>query len=403
MDKKDIIPENNENNTEPLAEENTKAEETSDAAEDTAESETAQVTEASEESTETAEESKEESADKKEEDKDEKVRKVTDESVDFSADSSITVVSHQEEKSNKLPVIIAACVLAVVVIVAAVMYFVTSSDKAEETQETTTVYSHDSALNEFLQEALTEVITDAQGNEVDREEYIEQIKQQAQEATTTLNNNVGTASPNQIVENTTAAVSNGTQAADTEQVNQAEAQIKAFFNRSCYIQGALYAGNTGDPLAMSLNGDNFEILTNLDGTEVSVMKVEGAMYIKRPATKQYIELTDTAMDMLGLEADSFNFSFSDADFETMQSKLFATYDITVNGESGVCHEYKNGETTFKFYSVNGNLKQIDTYDASGSISSQISISYFSESIPGDQMTLKGYEKSTLGALFADML
>lgn len=388
MDKNELIPENNENKDEALS-----AEEQQN---DTAE---AEVTE-------------EAAADAKNgtEEKDTAVteRKVTTESVDFSAGDIITVVAQNDKKKNNLPVIIAACVLAVVVILAVVLFFVKSADKKEpdnteiQSQEDSGNHYHNS-YEDLFNEALTEVITDVQGNVIDREEYIENIKQQVQEATTTLSNDVGTESPNQIVENTTQAVGNGTQAENKEQVDKAKAQIHAFFERSCYIQGAMYSGGTGDPLAMSFNGDEFEILTNLDGTEVSIMRVAGVMYIKRPATKQYVELTDSAMDMLGLDPEMFNLSIGGADFTDMESKLYATYDITVNGEKGVCHEYVNSGQTFKFYSVDGQLKQIDTCDESGEVVSQIMVSYFSESIPGDQMTLKGYEKSSITALFADML
>lgn len=388
MDKNEFIPENNENKDEALS-----AEEQQN---DTAE---AEVTE-------------EAAADAKNgtEEKDTAVteRKVTTESVDFSAGDIITVVAQNDKKKNNLPVIIAACVLAVVVILAVVLFFVKSADKKEpdnteiQSQEDSGNHYHNS-YEDLFNEALTEVITDVQGNVIDREEYIENIKQQVQEATTTLSNDVGTESPNQIVENTTQAVGNGTQAEDKEQVDKAKAQIHAFFERSCYIQGAMYSEGSGDPLAMSFNGDEFEILTNLDGTEVSIMRVAGVMYIKRPATKQYVELTDSAMDMLGLDPEMFNLSIGGADFTDMESKLYATYDITLNGEKGVCHEYVNSGQTFKFYSVDGQLKQIDTCNESGEMVSQIMITYFSESIPGDQMTLKGYEKSSITALFADML
>ncbi|MBQ7962762.1 MAG: hypothetical protein IJ289_09205 [Clostridia bacterium] len=398
MDKNELIPENNENKDEALP-----AEEQQN---DTAEAEETENTAAEAEATEEAADAKNGT-----EEKDTAVteRKVTTESVDFSAGDIITVVAQNDKKKNNLPVIIAACVLAVVVIIAVVLFFVKSADTTKDpdnaesqSQEDTADHYHN-PYEDLLNEALTEVITDVQGNTIDREEYIEHIKQQVQEATTTLSNNVGTESPNQIVENTTQAVGNGTQAENKEQVDKAKAQINAFFERSCYIQGAMYSGGTGDPLAMSFNGDEFEILTNLDGTEVSIMRVAGVMYIKRPATKQYVELTDSAMDMLGLDPEMFNLSIGGADFTDMDSKLYATYDITVNGEKGVCHEYVNSGQTFKFYSVDGQLKQIDTCDESGEVVSQIMVSYFSESIPGDQMTLKGYEKSSITALFADML
>lgn len=405
MEKNELIPENNENTTQPLPEEEqhndvVDAEETENVKEEN--SETAETTE-KEENTES--EDKDEQTEKESGSSE---RKVTTESVDFSAGDIVTVVAQDDKKKKNLPVIIAACFLALVVIIAAVLYFVKSADTKDvdnpvsQSQEDNANHQHNS-YDQLLNEAMTEVLTDAQGNVIDREEYIEHIKQQVQEATTTLSDDVGTESPNQIVENTTQAVGNGTQAEDKEQVDKAKAQIQAFLDRSCYIQGAMYAGGTGDPLAMSFNGEEFEILTNLDGTEVSIMRVAGVMYIKRPATKQYVELTDSAMQMLGLDPEMFNLSIGGADFTDMESKLFATYDVTVNGEKGVCHEYVNKDQTFRFYSVDGELKQIDTCDAAGEIVSQIIISYFSESIPGDQMTLKGYEKSSITALFADML
>lgn len=338
----------------------------------------------------------------------ETLRRNSTENVDFSASDTINIVTAApEEKNKKLPVIIAACIVAVIVIVAAVVFFLNSGDEKNpagvEGESQTESANHNDPFNDFLNEAMTEEITDDSGNVISRDEYIENIKQQVQEATTTLSDDVGTDSPNQIVENTTTAEGGNTVNKDAEEVKKAEEQIKAFFNRSCYIQGAMYSGGTGDPLAMSFDGDNFEILTNLDGTEVAIMRADSTMYIKRPATKQYVELTDTVMEMMGLEGDTFNLSFAAADYETMQSKLRSTFEVTVNGEKGICHEYVSDDQIFRFYSVGGQLKQIDTRDLAGFTSSKIIINYFSESIPADQMTLKGYTKSSISALFADML
>ncbi|MBR5233846.1 MAG: hypothetical protein IKW03_06520 [Clostridia bacterium] len=341
----------------------------------------------------------------------ETMRRTTTSNVDFSAEDAITVVAAPEEKGNKLPIIIAACVVAVVVIVAALILFLNSGgDKnpagVEGESQTEQVHVHgNNAFNDFLNEAMTEEITDISGGVVSRDEYIENIKNQVQEATTTLSENVGKDSPNEIVENTTTAQenNNNVQNVNADQKKKAEEQIKAFMNRACYIQGAMYTQGSGDPLAMSIDGDNFEILTNLDGTEVAIMKADDIMYIKRPATKQYVELTASLMDMMGLEGDTFNLSFASSDYETMQSNLRRIFSVTVNGKEGICHEYVNKEQIFRFYSVDGKLKQIDTCNLTGVADTKIMITYFSESIPSDQMTLKGYTKSSIGAIFADMM
>lgn len=333
-------------------------------------------------------------------------------SVHFEADANIpVVVKAKENNKSKLPVIIIACVLALAVIVGCVIYFAKSGGNNDKENiggnivEGDSSHNHDSDFMDYINEIMSEEMTDESGSVISREEYVSKIQQQVQEATTTLSSDVGVTSPH-VIENNAAednVVKEGTQAEDTHQLELAEAQIKAFFDRSCYLQGALYADNEGDPISIAFDDDNVEIFTNLDGTEISILKLGGKTYIKRPATKQYIEFTDALMNMMGISAEDFSFEFNAAKYEDMKAKLVSTYDITVDGKNGVCHEFKNDSRYFRFYSVDGELKQLDICNEDGSIDSQLSISYFSEAIPSDQLTLKGYTESTIGAIFADLM
>ena len=83
--------------------------------------------------------------------------------------------------------------------------------------------------------------------------------------------------------------------------------------------------------------------------EVSFAKIDGKLYLKRPAVKQYVELSDAVMSLIGFDADSLNLDMTGASFSAANSKLVGTYDITVNGEKGVCHEYsdENGKTIMR--------------------------------------------------------
>lgn len=347
--------------------------------------------------------------------------------VHFSADEKITIVSSTQKNnsSKKLPIIMSICVIVVALVVGIIVFVMQANENAKDPDNSVVEHSSEASdpLEDFYNQILEETITDTSGNEISREEYITQIQQQIQEATTVLSQQVGVTSPNQIIidsdisdsnetttsandgnETTTANINTGeTTTANIQQTENAEAQIKAFLNRSCYIQGALYSGNVGDPLSMSFDGDNFEVLTNIDGTEISLMSLNGTMYMKRPALNQYVELTDTVLNTLGIDVTEFDFRFATSDYESMKSKLKGVYDISINGNPGVCYEYKTEEQTFRFYSEDGNLRQIEIYDADGTLVSQIAISYFSESIPGDQMTLKGYTKTGFGTMFADMM
>lgn len=328
-------------------------------------------------------------------------------SVNFSANEEITPVKAEEEsKSKRLPLVITACVLVIAVIVGAVIYFTTSDGNHGNNHEHATddgIWDEQKLLSYFDSQLSDEELTDEEGASVSRQEYIKIIQKKVQEATTTLGSNVGTKSPVAIVENTTAAIKQGVTASNTEQADKALAQIKAFFDRSCYFEGALYSSGEGNAMAMSLDGDNMETLANLDGTEVSLLKLDGKLYLKRPAMKQYVEFTDAVTKMMGFSIDDLQFDFGATSYEKMQNKLVASYDVTVDGKDGVCYRYAGTDRTFNFYSVDGELKQITTTDTNGVVDTEIYISKFSESIPGDQLTLKGFTQASLMTMFADFM
>lgn len=332
--------------------------------------------------------------------------------VNFETFDNFTVVSQADDKkANKLPIIIIICVLAVALLAGIALYIAKNIDKEPDNsaivENSTEDHDHEpDKLEEFLSQTLQEKITNEHGSEISREEYATLIQQQLAEATTILQQNVGSTSPHIIVENTTAPTTTGNSQTETttkkQNTEKIDAQIKAFFNRKFYIQGAFYSGNTGDPLYMSMDGENFEVLTNLDGTELSFLKIDNKMYLKRTALHQYAELSESFFDALGMDPSMMQFDFGDTKYDDVKNK-FTVSEVTINGKKGFCYYYKNAEQAFKFYATNDELKQIEIYDADGSIASQFAIDYFSESIPGDQLTLKGYEKTAMGALFADLM
>lgn len=325
--------------------------------------------------------------------------------ADFSIDENITVVEVKTEKKNtKLPIILIICVLAIALISGIVLFVLKNQEPEKTPEETTTegvVQESNSLYDEFYNNALQEVITDKDGNEISRDEYVSQIQQQIQEATTVINQNVGNASPNEIVENTTSPQSETT-TADAQITDKSQAQIKAFFDRTFFLQGALYSNGTGDPMYMSMDGDNFEILTNLDGIELSFLRIDGTMYIKRSATKQYVVLSDSFFKMMDMDPEMMEFGFSDVNYEEIKSEIKIS-DVTINGNPGKCYYYENNDQSFKFYTENDQLRQIEIHDADGTLVSEFSIDYFSSSIPSDQLTLKGYEKTGMGTIFADLM
>lgn len=345
--------------------------------------------------------------------------------IRFDVEETVNVVSAETDGGKKkiIPVIIAVAVVIVAVAAVLVWYFVGSKSPADTGNEGLTAESHAEMMTngdqllEYINDNMDADLVDEEGNSISKEEYISKLQSVVSEATTTVKENVGNVNPNKIEVPTTSAVDNGNQEnngngadngnnnvqVDAAQNKKAQEAIKMFFNRSCYMKGAMYGGNEGNSLVMSMDGNNFEVLTNLDGTEVSILCLDDTLYIKRPATKQYIELTDTVMDLIGISAADFNMGFGTADFDKMQDKFVSAYNVRFNGEDAVCHEYKSDEQIFRFYTVGDTLKEIDISDIDGTYSTQLVIDYFSAAIPGDQLTLKGYTASSITVLFADLM
>lgn len=316
----------------------------------------------------------------------------------------IQVVSAAAEskKKNIIPIIVIAVVL-VLAAICAIVFFASKKPKTPDIEPTSESYDYDidNVVNQLIIDSENATYVDENGSEISRETYIESIKQQVAEATTTLNADVGRTSPLVIEEDTTKKIDTNN-STEGEKETKAKAQIKAFLDRQCYLSGALYGGNEGNPITMSFDGDNYEVLTNLEGTEVAIMNLDGKMYIKRTATKQYLELTEPVMELMGISKDDFGFDFGGASFADYEKAFKGTYGVKIDGKDAMCHEYNNNGKVIKFYSVGGELREISLPVSDGS-SSQIVINHFSEAIPAGQLTLKGYTAASVSAIFADLM
>lgn len=334
--------------------------------------------------------------------------------ISFSHDEPMQTVKKKptDPKKNKLPVIIVICVIVLAILAGVVTYLVKHKQPGEnpvngEISTGDDIVDPESHAQIDVNNIIPEDLTNEQGSTISKEEILS-MQQQLQEATTLLNADVGVTSPHVIEEPTTqqGASSSGSMAAqNTDLVSKIEPQIKAFMNQSCYMQGAFYsAGSEGGPITMAMDGDNFETMMSFEGIEISVLKLDDKMYFKRPALKQYTELNDSMMNLVGVSPDEFNFSFgSGASYDDIKKNLVGTYDVKIDGKDGVCFLYKTGESRiYKFYAVDDSLTQIDFCKSDGTVDSQLVLSYFSETIPGDQLTLKGFTEANFINMFADM-
>ncbi len=320
--------------------------------------------------------------------------------IRFDVKETVDIVSTENtDKKSKPAIIIVIAVILVAVVCGLVFYFAGSKDATSSEEETTTdLYSIDyNALESAFNE---ENFTNEEGASISAEEYKEYVQNIVSEATTALNDSLLSANPHTIVEKTTVPGEETTKSA--YDMASCEALVKAFLDRSCYLEGSLTDAGGSTPVAVAFDGNNFEMLTNLDGTEVAIIKIDGKLYFKRAALKQYAQLTDAVMQTFGLSVDMLTFDFSDKNYDSMKDSLTSITDVTIDEKDGVCFRYDKNGGFFNFYFIDNQLVQLDVGESS-QVNSQFIISYFTASVPGDMLSLKGYKETGFMTLFADFM
>lgn len=319
----------------------------------------------------------------------------------FDVENTVDVVSVESVKKNNKTTIIIVVAVILVAIVCGLIFFLTRSSDGEDSAvdaQTESASVHDDIDYQALENALeAESFTDTEGQQISKEEYAEHIQSIVSEATTTINENVGSVSPVIIGD------SDDSDSEELEISDVCTAQVQGFLDRSCYMEGAIYDAAGGSPVTIAFDGDNFEMATNLEGIEISVLRLDGVIYFKRTALNQYAELTDAVMEMFGLSTDLFDFDLGEVDYNTIKDKLVGITAVTVNGQDGVCYEYNKTESEFfKFYFVNDKLVELDI-GTDGQVDTQFIITEFSLAVPGNMLTLKGYESAAFLSMFADLM
>lgn len=319
--------------------------------------------------------------------------------ISFEVKETVDIVPAEKKNNNNTPIIIIIAIVLIAIISSAIFFFVKKDDNKSSQEDEITTSSSASIDYESLENAFnSESFTNEEGQSVSSEEYKDYVQNIVSEATTILNSTVS--APHSIVEKTTSANEEKTELAYNKE--KCEILIKAFLDRSCYLEGALNDSNGTTPVAVAFDGDNFEMMTSLEGTEISVVKIDGKIYFKRTALKQYAQLTDAVMQSFGLSVDMLAFDFGDNNYDSMKNQLTSITPVTIDGKEGVCFRYDKNDGYFKFYFVNDELVQLDIGNETEMIS-QFIISHFSSAVPGDMLSFKGYKEAGFMSLFADYM
>ena len=197
---------------------------------------------------------------------------------------------------------------------------------------------------------------------------------------------------------TTAAPPEATTAAPQE---TARTEYDIYRTGHFYVKGTVTdSDGVTNPMEMAITDNSVFMLTTASGVRMGVMAGGGKTYLVSPENRAYIELSNTVMSMLGLDASKLTvpstFNFSDM---SPLSDAAECNDATLNGVA--CKEYVFHAASGKkscVYMDGTRLLQTDMYNTDGTLYNRMTFESVSAEIPADRIAPPTYyeKKGLLG-------
>lgn len=191
---------------------------------------------------------------------------------------------------------------------------------------------------------------------------------------------------------------------DTIDLSQVDAINDVFFYMECtiYSDGSYAGYNTN----VAMNGTSLvQVTTSISGIYMGILIDNGVTYLVAPLTLTYVELTDTVLEFIGIEADELvdisSFTLDEDDVTSLSA-----YTVTIDDVDGYCivSESDELEEITYIYLIDDDIVQIVTYDTDGNETSCMVITTFSTTIPSDQLNIAYYtEASSVYSFFTALV
>lgn len=174
-------------------------------------------------------------------------------------------------------------------------------------------------------------------------------------------------------------------------------QVQTFIGGNYYLTGTIYSSGSAMKATIATDSKNYHVTPSVSGISLGVLILDNVTYLIQPDAKIYTELSDTLVKALGID-EEFDVSeltnFSIDDYDSVVSRINQSA-VTINGTAGICNEYVYDDVTVRLYSIGDKLVQVDNYNADGVLTMQIVIDDIVDTIPSNQLTLKGLEKASV--------
>lgn len=327
----------------------------------------------------------------------------------------VTAESHNERKNKKMEIFL---IIAAVVVVAAIIITVcVINGKKKDAPVADTVTEETAGFLPDSDEADTTPVTFTEDVTVSFEgidsAYADDLLEHATNSATTIafkpeattvrapaqattNPAKPQISTTKYLEETTVMTDNPTQGSGA-----VISKLAAFFSGKYYIDGTMISGGEKTPLEMAMNGEDFQVYSEMDGQDIAIMKLDGDIYLMNPDTKKYTELNAAVRKMMGITEDTFSFSFSKVNFDAHSPA--AVTECTHKGRNAVCYTYKSSTNHMDFIAVGDEIVQMILYNAQGGTDTVVEFDEFTAGYPSDMLTFKGYSKTNMISFISSMM
>lgn len=176
-----------------------------------------------------------------------------------------------------------------------------------------------------------------------------------------------------------------------------KAIVDTLESKTFYLAGTMnMQGGEVIDAKMTCDGDNYRLEMNSSQMKLSMVYLDGNPYIVNNSSNSYILFDQAAIDSLDQvlkSFSSFGVSFSSADMSEMKGMMsdfdqnmdfsqyidqgeYSEYTAKVDGVEHLCSVYETEYGTIRIYTLDGQLKVIDIYDAEGLRQMNMKVSVF---------------------------
>ena len=188
---------------------------------------------------------------------------------------------------------------------------------------------------------------------------------------------------------------------DTVADEKALCIIKSFLSGNYYFDGEMIANGEKSPMEIAMKGNDFQVYSELDGKDISIMQSDSKTYMLNPDTKKYTELTASFQKMVGIDMSNLKFAFNsngvDANNPTAVKKaVFKDNEV-------VCIIYKNEQTHLEFIVRESEILQMTLFNPDGVAINILIADEFTDEIPENMLTFKGYSKTNMISFLTSLM